>query len=277
MKENSLTPYEQLQQAEYRKNLAGDYEGFFVPLAHGGLQFGPTYNVSTSHNSPLVIKTFYTETPLTYRPLGTQADLTWVMLAFSQGDLVGHRITALQNQSDTKTRYYHAQGTIAVAQRNTGIASSIELVHFDILQRIANQEWKAIVYYAENGNLNLLEALEIQYEQSPTPQLLEVVRSKKEEQQRWLALYGSQGKLGFKFQGKYYTRTFFVKADYLGILLNQMAEIDIYREWAAEVGFQPPYSTPKEIEEDEQRLQEKRSKEYTEDILPKLQSLLKES
>jgi len=101
-----------------------------------------------------------------------------------------------------------AHGYVGTALRGNGIGSVVELVHQDMLSRIAQRMRKKVVYQTNNANNNILIDSISRYRSfvlsGGIPYGDEGIRMQKEiemrtqEQKRWQAIFGPYGKFGYK-------------------------------------------------------------------------------
>jgi len=190
------------------------------------------------------------------------------------GEIVGYRMTVFQRDKDEiQNDYWYATGTVATAERATGIAMLIELAHFDILKRIAVLDWQPVVYRVEDGNLEQLKALREQLQSKPTEELKRLIEERETEHKRWLDLYGSQGKLGFDQRGM----KMFVRQDVDFMYETPLDNLDVVRldrTDEKEMGLRGVYSLPQHSELDPSTLQAVKRAKYENDILPKIRKII---
>jgi hypothetical protein len=91
--------------------------------------------------------------------------------------------------------YYHGNSSVIVKdeERGKGIASALIEPSKKMLQQLASQLGKPIELEVRNQNLETLHQL-----QSDPEATADEIALKKQEQERWQKLYGSDGKLGTK-------------------------------------------------------------------------------
>ena len=237
--------------------------------------FGPTYQVNTSKGAPLSVFTVNIKKPFDYPPAGETVDRAWFFLAMNEsGEIVGYRMTVFQRDKDEiQNDYWYATGTVATAERATGIAMLIELAHFDILKRIAVLDWQPVVYRVEDGNLEQLKALREQLQSKPTEELKRLIEERETEHKRWLDLYGPQGRLGFDQRGI----KEFVRQDEDFLYETPLDNLDIVRldrTDEREMGLRGVYSLPQHTELDPSTLQAVKRAKYENDILPKIRKII---
>lgn len=266
--------YESLQREDYKRLLSYVHDTLLDPVGPDRLRYGPTYQVPTSRGEALTISTLYSPIPKAYGPLGGFGDgseiatPTWFIIAQDvNGEIVGHRETAMANRND---EYYDAKGDIAVARRGQGLATAIELVHFDILQRWANEEGLSIVYTVEDANKRKLTELQQLYEDNPTPESYTLLNQKRIEHDRWLTLYGDNGKLRFRGREK----NFFSEDDYMFVPLDRLEEVQIDRFDDQDLNLGGAISYPITVSSNSLEMRERKKQNYLQVLLPKIEAII---
>ncbi len=200
--------YEQIQRndvVEAAWSIIGDLESYIETLPES-VQFGPTYYVSTSNGDNLRIHTIELKGWVLYTDKATPYKTILFVAEVPSGQVVGFRDTELRRVAPTSSPpAVGAVGEIVTLVRRYGVATSVELAHFDFLQREANREQCQVTYAVSNRNLKRMwEARDDT--RIPPEEKTELLVELAQEQDRWQALYGPQGKLGFNYKGQ---RTFY--------------------------------------------------------------------
>lgn len=166
------------------------------------VQFGPQYQVTTSQGEELSIHTIVLVNAELH-PGRTRTNKTILFIAGDKlGRVVGFRDTELRTAAQSLVpRAVDAVGEIVTAVRGRGVATAIELAHFDFLQREANRSRCEITYHVDNVNLQELFNTRDDTRVQPAAKRV-LVQNLGAEQDRWQALYGPRGKLGFDFHGE---------------------------------------------------------------------------
>lgn len=117
--------------------------------------------------------------------------------------ILGMRDTQFESlKADT----LNARGNIEVFSRGIGIASALEALHFDILQKKLNKssEFSSLEYKIFDANYSRIQELQVQLESAkrtidPIAADLELELAEKcDHRNAWKRLYGEGGKLGFQ-------------------------------------------------------------------------------
>lgn len=110
----------------------------------------------------------------------------------SEDRLVGYRLTQVKEPFGE----LRAMGYTRASIGGEGIATSLEEANSDYLQRLSNQVKRPIVQVVSNSNADDIRRLR---EAGASAAVLE---AKEAEQQRWQAMYGTGGSLGFDERGR---------------------------------------------------------------------------
>lgn len=174
------------------------------------VQFGPQYQVTTSQGEELSIHTIVL-LKVELHPGRTRPNKTILFVAYGRsGRVVGFRDTELRKAAQSLVpQAVNAVGEIVTAVRGRGIATAIELAHFDFLQREADRSRCEITYHVDNVNLQELFDTRDDTRVQPAAKRV-LVQNLGAEQDRWQALYGPRGKLGFNYIGE---KTFYPQRD----------------------------------------------------------------
>lgn len=156
------------------------------------LGFGPTYYLRTSGGMDLSIRSIFAEVnsiPKSYVLVATTAE----------GVVVGYRDNRVY---EVENGNLSSSGFIFSAIRKKGIATAIDSVHKDFLQRIANQYGRKVIWKTLNGNAGkiYLEEKKIK-EKKPDAISPAELAERKVEQSRWQSLWGARGKFGMGSDG----------------------------------------------------------------------------
>lgn len=166
---------------------------FFLPI----LSFGPSYYVSTSQGESLRIRMLFSEGPFLGKKRKEDIDRKFFCLAEnSKGEIVGVRYTEIYIENGQIL----VGGGIFVIDQNKGIATAIELVEMDILQREANARGKNITEIAVDANGKQLADDIFKAYHAPDDKkdfYREVIAMRRMQHERWFSLWGANGKLGF--------------------------------------------------------------------------------
>ena len=156
------------------------------------IQNGPAYEQTTKQGEKLHLKTqFYHgeyrdhyATFVPCPPPDGHVIMHYLLANNEAGELVGTRISAIYKERDG----LHVRSGIEVKNRGQGLASPIEDAFIDSLQQLANTQNKKVIWEVTDTNS---EELEKQRATNPDPKIIEKLE---EERQRWLHLYGEDGK-----------------------------------------------------------------------------------
>ena len=178
--------------------MIGDELENIIELDEKHLEYGPVYEVTTSAGQKLEVITVChdgkTATGLKCRK--------WYLVAIDdQGHVVADRHTTLTFREWEGEKFATAEGMIATGIRGKGLALPLEKVHLDVLQREANRKTNGIdriTWHISNHHNELLVEAKDEYKKDENPDLLPKLNQMIEEQKRWQAIYGPDGKLGFK-------------------------------------------------------------------------------
>lgn len=209
--------YQETQRQEYVRNLKNLHEVLTTQL-QDSITFGPTYKVATTDGAEVVVTTMNSRKPITNTSFSEPVDETFIMIAQDpEGSIVGHRVTGMRKEFG----HWEARGDISVGERGKGYATALELVHADILQQKAYGLYDDVYYTIDDGNKRKLVELRESAKVSEDPELVAHLSQKERERERWLALYGPSGKLGF---GKYGSKKF--ETELSGIFDGDLSHID---------------------------------------------------
>lgn len=177
---------------------------FYGFLPDPDIHYGPLYRIATSQGQQLEFFTGYaTQHPewFAYAPPITR---TYFMFGRNpdQGVLTSFRYANIYRRGDRSS----AKGDVMTFQRGQGAAIPTELVHMDMLANEAVQGGTDITYIAENVNAQALKAITRRHRQDPT--YAEYITALKDEQARWLRIYGHKGVLGFEKESPEFVFTF---------------------------------------------------------------------
>jgi hypothetical protein len=111
----------------------------------------------------------------------------------SAGSVVGRRKAGIYYPSAESDEPNFA-GNIQVSAKNEGIAVPLDSVLLDLAKRQASRMNKPIKWIVENGNLNQLELKKSSNEAISADKLKKL----EEEQERWKAIYGENGRFKMK-------------------------------------------------------------------------------
>jgi hypothetical protein len=198
---------EEVQEHEDQTEFALESKGEIKRFLKGDepITAGPIYTTRSTLDEEVTIITASKIVDHKGKPI-----TTYLFVAMDRnGKLLGHRTTYLEPHEDNFT----GTGYVTTVQRNAGIVMCIELANEDLLQRYATDNQREIYYYAINGNANHLKKLNKRYEELLANGdqssrdieeriLLETeIKRTEEEQMRWQAVWGENGKLGYDHAG----------------------------------------------------------------------------
>lgn len=190
------------------------------------VQFGPQYQVTTSQGEELSIHTIVLLNAELHSGR-TRAHKTILFVAYGRsGHVVGFRDTELRKAAQSLVpQAVNAVGEIVTAVRGRGIATAIELAHFDFLQREADRSRCEITYHVDNVNLQELFDTRDDTRVQPAAKRV-LVQNLEAEQDRWQALYGPSGKLGFDYSGErtWYPRRGYAEIPNCSVIIMQREE-----------------------------------------------------
>lgn len=128
-----------------------------------------------------------------------------VFFGFNQDDIpIAYRHSTYRSQNS----YLVAHGYVAAAIKGQGLGTATELVHEDLLFRIAQIEGKTLVYETTNVNSRSFAEAILKYRnfisdkgnplsQEGQEKFREIQRSEK-EQDRWYSIFGPKGRFGYR-------------------------------------------------------------------------------
>jgi len=269
------TPYKEHEKRTFVHGLREQYKHALEPCGLDHIAFGPTYRVDTSKGAPLLVHTLNIKKPFAHPLVDKTADQAWFFVATNEcGEIVGYRITLFQRDKDRiQGDYWYATGDVTTAERATGIAMPIELAHFDILKRIAVLDWQPVVYQSEDGNLRQLKVLREQFQNKPTEELKRLIEERETEHERWLGLYGPQGRLGFDQRGM----KEFIKRDEDFMYETPLEKLDtvrLDRTDEKQYGLSGVCSLPQHTDLDSSAIQSNKRTIYENQILPKIRKII---
>lgn len=191
--EFSSTNYPSFINEEKSKMLAGTLLEYPTSTDSSSLRFGPIFTVEPSGAKGVSLHTAFFDQ---WEASQGKVSKNYFIFALGQDTrLLGVRRTSIVRERS----WFEARGGIITFVRGIGLTIPIELVHIELLANEAKKEGISVSYHVENKNRRKLEQLEDQYKDSP--ELSELVRQKREEQRRWMAVYGERGLLGFNKWG----------------------------------------------------------------------------
>jgi len=97
---------------------------------------------------------------------------------------------------------YIVKGFIESGQRGKGVSTSLELANILYLQSESAKNKKPYEIKMVNRNDEDLKQMQSEFENDSNPILVEILKRKQEENNRWHAVYGVEGKLGLDNEGK---------------------------------------------------------------------------
>ncbi|PIS15664.1 hypothetical protein COT62_02435 [Candidatus Roizmanbacteria bacterium CG09_land_8_20_14_0_10_41_9] len=167
---------------------------------------GPVYIAETSSGLPIRFDTYVYSQPESKKA---------VILGYNADDIpIAYRHSVYCSRGPSVI----AQGYVGTALRGSGVGSVTELVHQDMLSRIAQRTGVLVVYEALDNNSNVLRRAISRYKDfipkggdpfcDAALNLRERVRVQEQEQARWYAIFGAYGKFGYGVSLSYDADTF---------------------------------------------------------------------
>jgi hypothetical protein len=161
------------------------------------LHFGPEYHLTTSKGAKLNIFVTF----LDYKGENKEARRDYCVIAQDENQkVVGdeyHR-TRYNKELDFLDTWL----IISVGDKGKGVATPIDLVGFNLLQREANSRNCEVQLNIYDASLDTLKGLKKSFRKTKDQNLTARIRELESQRLRWLALYGKGGKLGFTAGGK---------------------------------------------------------------------------
>jgi hypothetical protein len=184
--------YESEVQTNFARNLTKAYQKAFLGVEDERLKFGPVMETITNKGKQFEMHTIVAAAELEAM-IDTNAGyvphlLSHLVLALdTEEKLAGFRIAHV----GITPQDLQVTSDIATAARGTGLATKLDMATLFLLRCQATRMRMPIEWMIENGNRRRLEKKVASglSEEELTPY--------REEQARWQALYGPEGKLGF--------------------------------------------------------------------------------
>jgi hypothetical protein len=142
---------------------------------------------------------FNTRKPDIAKQFGNKVDTSILLLAHDpySNEQIGYKYIELCRHYD-----YIKSSPFIRTMGSRGVASALEMaseVVYSSLKDIYNSDYTQFMININDLNKRDLDELENLYLESPSDNLLELVTAKRNERERWLALYGPNGGLGNTF------------------------------------------------------------------------------
>ncbi len=193
------------------------------------MHFGPTYKIN-SRLGELSVNVIFS-------PTNEWQTEYYILAKDKDGKIVGKRTGSIFDEDkkldDKHKRALFIKGKIEVERKGAGLAIPIELVFIDVLQSLANAEKRPVVWEIENENLQKLEEARAEIAQkiisgTVTNEDQTNLKNLEEEQLRWQALYGPNGKIGMDIRPVGFDKKKFLPKD-SEIDFDQTQEIKLER------------------------------------------------
>lgn len=156
------------------------------------MQFGPVYHVETSSHIPLQIHT-------AEGAMSNGGSRLFLVAQDESQEVVGQIATTIKPTNKLFQRGLEAKAYIVTSQRAQGVATTLELAHFDLLQQEADGWHRVLTYKGDDLNAREVAGLRKSFGEYSilNSEERKLIEAKEVERKRWLALYGKDGKLGF--------------------------------------------------------------------------------
>ena len=196
---DSLPP---LVTPDYAEALVSAYTCIESNLVSNDVRFGPTYHIPEykGRNWQAITMLLPTMSEDGQECIG----IDMLVLDTNNYPLAGRSVAVELNRQCAQ-----ATGMVMTGVRNIGLASVVEAVNTDMLQRVINElgdlGLTALRYEIMNANLQNLQQAEIAATMKPTSENIVEVNRRRIEQARWQNVYGTGGKFGAQNHERFFT------------------------------------------------------------------------
>ncbi len=153
-------------------------------------QFGPIYETETTRGMNLKVRTLMLD------DAGLDEESGRTVYRFIAEDDKGKIVAIMYGAMDEVVDGIKVEGALTVGKTGKGIATAMSLVQIDFLSRVAKERNRTLSYQVENKNLVRLFEIRDQVRQGLRKRVELALAMA--EQMRWQALWGDEGKLGYK-------------------------------------------------------------------------------